>query len=101
MKEGRASMTARRVAMRRAAHQLLDHPRVLEDPIALRILDDESRKAVESDAAGFEGGRMAPYLRAFLVARSRLAEDELAVAVFPLARSTDAWCCSVEPQVSR
>ena len=67
--------------MRRAAHQLLDRPRVFEDPLALRILDDEARAAIGTDPGRFEGSRMAPYLRAFLAARSRLAEDELARAV--------------------
>jgi O-methyltransferase involved in polyketide biosynthesis len=33
MKPGRASRTALRVAIRRAAHQLIDNPRILDDPI--------------------------------------------------------------------
>jgi O-methyltransferase involved in polyketide biosynthesis len=36
--QARPSRTALRVALRRAAHQLLDSPRVLDDPIALAIV---------------------------------------------------------------
>ena len=38
MQEGKFSRTAQRVAIRRAAHQLLDEPKVLDDPLALRII---------------------------------------------------------------
>jgi hypothetical protein len=38
MKPDRPSATAYRVAMRRAAQQILDRPVVLDDPIALRIV---------------------------------------------------------------
>ncbi len=38
MKEDRPSATARRVAIRRAAHQLLDDPKVFDDPLALSII---------------------------------------------------------------
>jgi len=38
MKHGRASKTALRVAIRRAAHQLMEEPKVLDDPIAVRLL---------------------------------------------------------------
>jgi methyltransferase (TIGR00027 family) len=81
MKDHRPSATARRVAMRRAAHQVLDHPRVFDDPLAIRMLDAESRAALETDPLQLEGGARAMFLRAYLVARSRLAEDELARAV--------------------
>jgi methyltransferase (TIGR00027 family) len=56
--------------MRRAAHQVLDRPPVFEDPMALRILGSEAGE-LPSDM---------PQLRAFLAARSRYAEDELADA---------------------
>ena len=36
------SFTAQRVAMHRAAHQLLDSPRVFEDPLAIGILGEEA-----------------------------------------------------------
>jgi len=64
------SKTALRVAMRRAAHQLVDHPTVLDDPLAVRIL---------GNGAGIE--RSLDNLRAFVAVRSRFAEDELAQAV--------------------
>ena len=80
MIESRPSSTANRVAMRRAAHQLLDNPRVFDDPFAVRLLSQEAqarlteRSPVIPEAA-------ARYMRAFMVARARFAEDELARAV--------------------
>lgn len=76
METGRASRTALRVAERRAAHQLLDRPRVLEDPFAVPLL-----------GPGFaidrlrESSRIARAFRAFMAARSRYAEDQLALSV--------------------
>jgi methyltransferase (TIGR00027 family) len=81
MKETRPSATAQRVAMRRAAHQLLDDPKVFDDPIALRIIGKESASALQSDAPQSEATRLSTYLRAFVAARSRRAEDELALGV--------------------
>jgi methyltransferase (TIGR00027 family) len=77
----RPSATAWRVAQRRAAHQILDEPRVLEDPLALRIIGEKAAEAIRSGADGRGQSRFARYLRAFLVARSRYAEDALAAAV--------------------
>ena len=79
MRANRPSLTAQRVAMSRAAHQIFDHPRVLEDPLALRIIGAESAQAVRSGGQRYSE-RLARYLRAFLVARSRVAEDALADA---------------------
>jgi methyltransferase (TIGR00027 family) len=78
---GRPSGTAFRVALRRAAHQLLDDPRVLDDPIALRIVGPDQAKALRADPEAYDRSRFDRRLRAFLVARSRVAEDALAVAV--------------------
>ncbi len=76
MQTGRASMTALRVAIRRAAHQLIDQPRVLDDPIAVRLLgpgfDRDMERAMHPVARDF---------RLFMAARSRYAEDRLAAAV--------------------
>ena len=69
-----------RVAMRRAAHQLFDHPKVLVDPIALPIIGPEAAAILE-DNRNRHKSRVARNLRAFLVARSRFAEDELARAI--------------------
>ncbi len=80
MEQGCPRLTAKRVAMRRAAHQLLDHPKVLDDPIALRIIADQDRSEIRAAPNEFQT-RLSRYLRAFLVARSRYAEDELSDAV--------------------
>jgi methyltransferase (TIGR00027 family) len=80
MEPGRPSATAFRVAMRRAAHQVLDSPRVLEDPVALRIVGRARAESLRTDRRTYDS-RFARRLRAFLVARSRCAEDALAEAV--------------------
>jgi methyltransferase (TIGR00027 family) len=79
MQEGKFSRTARRVAIRRAAHQLLDQPRVLDDPLALRIIGSEAEQALRSDPK--ENRSFSRAFRAFMAARSRYAEDELAHSV--------------------
>jgi len=79
MIEGRPSRTALRVALRRAAHQLFDSPKVLEDPLAVRIVGREAAGSLSSIA-----DRLSPparYMRAFMAVRARFAEDELAFAV--------------------
>ena len=81
MIESRPSRTAERVALRRAAHQLLDDPRVHDDPLALAILGEAEAAALRADPRRFEDGPVARPLRAFLAVRSRLAEDTLAQAV--------------------
>jgi methyltransferase (TIGR00027 family) len=75
-----ASKTALRVALRRAAHQIHDSPVVFDDPIAVAILgadyaEELKRTPLRSDRPFSIG------LRAFLVARSRYAEDNLKRAV--------------------
>jgi len=80
MQPERPSRTALRVAMRRAAHQILDRPLVLDDPVALRIVGEERAAEIAADPRAFNRWP-ARYLRAFLVARSRCAEDALAEAV--------------------
>jgi methyltransferase (TIGR00027 family) len=80
IRTGEPSRTALRVAMQRAAHQLLDEPIVLEDPIALPILGAETEAAMREDPYQYNEPMMRG-LRASLVVRSRVAEDELARAV--------------------
>jgi len=75
------SRTAERVALRRAAHQLLDHPRVHDDPLALVIVGDAQAAALRAEPHRFEDGLVSQRLRAFLAVRSRVAEDTLARAV--------------------
>jgi methyltransferase (TIGR00027 family) len=77
MRSGRISMTARAVASRRAAHQLLDHaPLVLNDPIAVPILGPE----FFADPVRHSDPRSRAF-RAWMVGRSRFVEDHLALAV--------------------
>lgn len=80
MEPGRPSATAFRVAMRRAAHQVLDQPHVLEDPVALRIIGPARAASLGAERKTYDS-TFARRLRAFLVARSRCAEDALADAV--------------------
>jgi methyltransferase (TIGR00027 family) len=79
MQEGKFSKTAHRVAVRRAAHQLLDQPRVLDDPLALRIIGSEAAEELKTNPK--EHHAFSRAFRAFMAARSRYAEDELASAV--------------------
>lgn len=75
------SRTALGVAIRRAAHQLYDSPPlVLEDPIAVPILGERYRPALEEAAASI-GESFSVSMRAWLIVRNRLAEDNLAQAV--------------------
>ncbi len=78
MKDDRPSRTAERVALRRAAHQLFDQPRVFDDPVALRIVGPSAAEQIDRVA---EDEPVARGLRALMVARSRYAEDALARAV--------------------
>jgi methyltransferase (TIGR00027 family) len=76
MQPGRASKTALGVAIRRAAHQLIDRPPVLDDPIAVRLVGSgyprQMERAMHSVGRDF---------RCFMAARSRYVEDRLAEAV--------------------
>jgi methyltransferase (TIGR00027 family) len=80
MQEARPSRTAVRVAMHRAAHQVLDNPKVLDDLLALAIIGQKAASQLHSSESRY-GERIARNLRAFMAARSRYAEDELAAAV--------------------
>jgi len=71
------SETALRVAIRRAAHQILEDPKVFEDPLALRILGLENRSTQPPDPKWLEETPFSRGLRASLAARSRYAEDEV------------------------
>ncbi len=79
MRENRFSQTAQRVALRRAAHQLFDEPKVLDDPLAMRIIGVEAADGLKSSPQENHGFSRA--FRAFMAARSRYAEDELARSV--------------------
>jgi len=85
MEHARPSRTALRVALRRAAHQLYDaRPLVFEDPIAVPILGATYAEELHRTPTPEPDQKARPFsvgLRAFLVARSRYAEDLLARAV--------------------
>ena len=80
MKAGLPSRTAQSVAMRRAEHQFVDWPHVFRDPVAVRIIGPGAAAlmTLRAPAAHLPSSR---YLRAFIAARSRYAEDHLARAV--------------------
>lgn len=80
MNEGQPSRTAERVAVQRAAHQLLDSPRVLDDPYAIRLISPESRKNLEEHPEKNDRSLTAKPVRAIVVVRTRIAEDELAAS---------------------
>jgi methyltransferase (TIGR00027 family) len=76
MEAGRASKTALRVAIRRAAHQIMELPRVLDDPIAVRLIGSGYARDMERASH-----KVARDFRAFMAVRSRYAEDHLAASV--------------------
>ena len=77
MKPDEASRTALMIARQRAAHQLLDHGSILDDPFAIKILG-EDEKAVLQFANSHP---LAAIGRLFTAVRSRIAEDALSAAV--------------------
>src|SRR5262249_13610090 len=81
MEARKASDTAALTAMLRAAHQLVDdEARIVDDPIAISLLDDATRKRIAArPTALLSPGLMIP--RAAVLLRSRYAEDLLADAV--------------------
>jgi len=75
-----ASRTAVGVAALRAAHQVIDEPpRILDDPIAIRLLEPELRERVLG-ARGVSREALRQGLRSHVVLRSRFSEDCLAEA---------------------
>ena len=66
---GGIGATALRVAVRRAAHQLLDEPRVFEDPLALGIIGEREAGKLRSRIGGKER-EWNNSLRAWIAARS-------------------------------
>ena len=77
LSEGKPSRTAQATANLRAAHQLLDQPRIFDDPLALRIIGVQAEAAVRANL----GRSPIATFRPFVAVRSRYAEDELARAV--------------------
>ena len=79
MRRDRPSVTALRVATLRAAHQQFDDPKVFDDPLAERILGPGATRWLESSRLLARSEPLAG-LRAWIAARSRFAEEELARA---------------------
>ena len=80
MKQNGPSLTAKKVAMMRAAHQLLDSPKVFKDPIAVDLIGPQDVSEIHSEKRKFKT-RLHSYLRAIVVARSKFVEDELSFAI--------------------
>jgi methyltransferase (TIGR00027 family) len=80
MKQNCPSLTANKVAVMRAAHQIIDKPKIFEDPIALSIIGNQGVSEIRSKKRKFKT-RLHSYLRAIVVARSRFVEDELCMAI--------------------
>ena len=77
MKPNEPSRTALMIARQRAAHQVLDHGSILNDPFAMKILRED-----EKDVLQFANQHpLASIGRLFTAARSRIAEDALSGAV--------------------
>jgi methyltransferase (TIGR00027 family) len=62
------------VARQRAAHQLLDRPLVLDDPVALTILGSDEEQSLRDNLDKFNHP-MSMGMRSSVVIRSRLADD--------------------------
>jgi methyltransferase (TIGR00027 family) len=80
MEQAIASRTALSVALRRAAHQLHDSPIVFDDPVAVPILGAAYKEQLRRTPLRPDRP-FSTALRAYLVARSRYAEDNLKRAV--------------------
>src|SRR5215469_15639266 len=77
MKSDQPSRMALMAARQRAAHQLLDHGAILEDPFVMKILREDER-----DLLQFKNQHpLASIGRLLTAARSRIAEDALSKAV--------------------
>jgi methyltransferase (TIGR00027 family) len=77
MNPNEPSRTALMIARQRAAHQVLDHGSILNDPFAMKILGGD-----EKDVLQFATQHpLASIGRLFTAARSRIAEDALSAAV--------------------
>jgi methyltransferase (TIGR00027 family) len=78
MERGQPSRTALRAAVHRAVHQLVDIPKIFDDPLALKIICANAKEPTYVDLCQLQKKRS---LRAFIALRSRYAEDELARAI--------------------
>jgi methyltransferase (TIGR00027 family) len=79
MLPGHPSQTLLLPAICRAAHQLLDTPRILEDPVAIDLIPEASHNAILRTAENYRS-RESILLRSLFAMRNRFAEDRLAQA---------------------
>jgi len=77
MRAGQPSQTARGAAAYRAIHQTHEGGVIFRDPFAVKILDEETRAALDQIVADPAQRPM----RLFITARSRFSEDALAASV--------------------
>lgn len=80
MFEGQPSRTAERVALERAAHQIIDSPKLLEDPFAIRVISEDHRRALTEHPERHDRSPLSKPTRAIVVVRTRVAENELAAS---------------------
>lgn len=77
MEKGTASVTMSLPAVLRAAHQLIDgNPKILEDPVAPRLIDESERERMLMRDLDVQSPFM-KLARSFFLVRSRFAEDQL------------------------
>ena len=69
MQEGQPSRTAERVAAQRAAHQVLDSPRVLDDAFAILLVAPAVRQQLEEHPSDIDRSPMSKPTRAIVVVR--------------------------------
>ena len=79
MLPGQPSRTLLPPAIRRAAHQLLDSPLILKDPVAVGLVPEAGADAIRAGLSDHETQKSI-LLRSLFVLRSRFAEDRLAEA---------------------
>jgi methyltransferase (TIGR00027 family) len=77
MRSGQPSQTAQGAAAYRAVHQILEGGAIFKDPLASRILDEQTSASL-SEMAADESLRP---MRLFIAARSRFSEDTMANCV--------------------
>jgi methyltransferase (TIGR00027 family) len=75
-----ASVSMVRIAIRRAAHQLLDLPRIFEDPVAVGLVPEATEQAILA-AADEHRAPLSTLLRGLFAFRNRFTEDRLTEAV--------------------
>lgn len=80
MIEGLPSRTAERMAVERAAHQVVDAPLVLVDPLAIRMVAPDEAALLRQRSHSDVHSAITNPMRAAVVVRSRIAEDEMASA---------------------